>query len=76
MSISPRSGARVLQRLPCLKYYNVPKWKNRFNWGLNAAKITDDIKKMLQTKIIILGNFGSIESSIESTFPFQYVKIF
>ncbi len=33
--LSPQSGARVLERLPCLKYYNVLKWENRLNWILN-----------------------------------------
>ncbi len=45
MSISPWSGARVLQRLLCSKYYNVLKRENRFTLGLNSAKITDYIEK-------------------------------
>ncbi len=40
-----RSGARGLQKLPFLKYYNVLEWKNRFNLGLYTAKITDYIFK-------------------------------
>ncbi len=44
MSISPRSGARGLQRLICLKYYNALKWEMRFALGLNAAKNSDYIK--------------------------------
>ncbi len=45
MSISPRSGARGLERLPCLKQYNVLKQENRLTLGLNAAKGTDYMKK-------------------------------
>ncbi len=55
MSISPRppgSGAQELQRLTCLKYYNVLKWESRFTLGLNAAKNTDYIKKTLQIKVV------------------------
>ncbi len=37
MSISPRSGTRVLQRLKCLKYYNFLKWKTRFTLRLGMA---------------------------------------
>ncbi len=47
-SISPRSVARGLQRLPFLRYYNVLKWGSRFTLGLNAAKITDYIKKLFK----------------------------
>ncbi len=45
MSISPRSGARGLERFPSLKYYNVLKRESRFNLGLNAVKNTHYIKK-------------------------------
>ncbi len=31
----PQCEARGLERLPCLKYYNVLKWENRLNWILN-----------------------------------------
>ncbi len=37
MSVSLRSGARKLQRLPPLKY-NLLKWESRFNLELNAAQ--------------------------------------
>ncbi len=46
MSISPRSGARLLERLMWLKYYNVQKRQIIFTLGLNAAKNTDFIKKV------------------------------
>ncbi len=36
MSISPRSRARRLQRLLCLKYYDVLKWGNSFTSGMNS----------------------------------------
>ncbi len=46
MYIFLRSGATGLQKFPCFKkYYNVPKWENRFTLGLNATKITDYIEK-------------------------------
>ncbi len=47
MSISPPHSLKVggLQRLICLKSYNVQKWKIRFTLWLNAAKNTPDIKK-------------------------------
>ncbi len=38
MSISPWSGARELQKLISLKYYDVTKWKIRFPLRLNHAK--------------------------------------
>ncbi len=47
MPISPQSGALRLQILPCMKYYNVLKWKNRLTLRLNAAKNTDYMKKSL-----------------------------
>ncbi len=42
MSISSGSGAGDLK--DCFKY-NVVKWDSAFTFGLNAAKITDKIKK-------------------------------
>ncbi len=39
MSVSSWSGARGLQTLPCLKYYN----KSRFTLGLNAAKNKNNV---------------------------------
>ncbi len=44
MSISSRGGAKGLERLPCFQY-NVLKWDSAFALGLNAAKMTDKIKK-------------------------------
>ncbi len=44
MFISSRSGAKGLERSLCFKY-NVLKWDSAFTLGLNAAKITDKIKK-------------------------------
>ncbi len=35
-----------------LKYYNVLKWESRFTFRLDAAKITDYIKKILQIKVV------------------------
>ncbi len=43
--LSIQSGARKLERLPCLKYYNVMKQKSRFTLGPNPAKNTDYMKK-------------------------------
>ncbi len=45
MSISPKSGATVLEKLPCLRYYNVLKLENRLTSELNAAKNSDYMKK-------------------------------
>ncbi len=45
MSIFPMSRGKGLQRLPCLKYYNVLKWESRFTLGLDAAKIIGYIEK-------------------------------
>ncbi len=41
MPISIRNGAMGLQRLICLRYYNVLKWEIRFTLGLNADKNAD-----------------------------------
>ncbi len=49
ISISLRSGAWKLQRLPYLKY-NVLEWESRFTSGLNAAESTDYIKKYFEQK--------------------------
>ncbi len=46
--ISPRSGAKWLQRLSCLKYYNVPEWESRFTLWFNTAKITIYIEKRFE----------------------------
>ncbi len=40
MFVSPRSGARGLQRFPYLKNYEIQKQESRFTLGLNAAKNT------------------------------------
>ncbi len=48
----PRGGARGLERLACLKYYNVLKCENRLNLGLNAAKNSDYMKKKFQVKVV------------------------
>ncbi len=39
-----KSGGSGLQRLICLKYYNVLKREIRFTLGLSAAKTTDYMK--------------------------------
>ncbi len=44
MFISPRSGARAVQRLPSLKCYNVLQWETRFTLRLYAARSNEDIK--------------------------------
>ncbi len=48
MSIYPRSGARGLEKLACFKDYIVLKWARRFLSRLNAAEITDYIKKFFK----------------------------
>ncbi len=45
MDIFPQGGARGLERLAYLKYYNVWKHENRLTLGLNAAENTDYMKK-------------------------------
>ncbi len=45
MFIFPWNGAGGLQRLSCLKYYNVREWENRFTLQQNAAKNIDYIEK-------------------------------
>ncbi len=50
MFISIRSGAWGLERLTCFKYHIVLKWESRFTLRLNAAKITDCIKKLFKLK--------------------------
>ncbi len=45
MSFYTKSGARRLKRLICFKYYTVLKWESRFNYKIDAAKITDYIRK-------------------------------
>ncbi len=48
MSISPRSGARGLERLIWLKYYIVLNQQITFNLGPNAAKNTHLIEKSFE----------------------------
>ncbi len=50
MPIFHRSGAKGLQRLICFKYFIVLKWESRCTLGVDAAEITDYIKKLLRTK--------------------------
>ncbi len=57
MSISPRSGAWRLQRLICLKYYNVLKKESKFTLRLNAAESTDYIKKFLKQNFLSIKFF-------------------
>ncbi len=53
MSTSPRSGAREIQRLPSLKYYNELKRETRFTLELDAAKNAHYMyKNMLQIKVV------------------------
>ncbi len=52
MSIFPKSRARGLRRLICLKYYYVLKQESRFTLELNAAENTNYIKKLLQIKVV------------------------
>ncbi len=51
MSISPRSGAMELKRLPCVKQYNILKQESRLTLGLNAARKTDYMKK-IEVKVV------------------------
>ncbi len=46
--LPPRSEARGLERLVRFKYYIVLKWENTFISRLNAAEITDYLKKLFK----------------------------
>ncbi len=48
MPIFPGSEANGFQRLPSLKYYDALKWESIFTLELDAAKITDYIKKRIK----------------------------
>ncbi len=48
MSISHSGGARELERLVCFKDYVELRWESRFIFRLNAAEITDYIKKLFK----------------------------
>ncbi len=47
MSISPRSGARELQRLLRFKYYNVLKQESKFAYGWTLSKLPIILKNAL-----------------------------
>ncbi len=51
MSFFPRSRARGYQKLPCLKYYYVLKWENRFTLEFYAAKNTDYMEKCFKAHL-------------------------
>ncbi len=51
---STTSGAGGFQRLPFLKYYNVPKWENKFTLGLKTARNTNYIKNCFKQKLLRL----------------------
>ncbi len=48
MPISPKNGARGLERLIRFKHYIVLKRENRLNFGLDTATITDYSRKQLK----------------------------
>ncbi len=52
MSTSLLRGARGLQRLICLKYFNVIKQGSTFALGLHAAKNTHYIRKSFKKKLL------------------------
>ncbi len=51
VSISLYSGARGLQRLPFLKYFNALEWECTFTLGLNATENAKDIKKCFKQEL-------------------------
>ncbi len=69
MSISGRSGARGLQRLICLKYYDVLKQEIRFTLRLNAVKNTRYIKNCFELKLLMIVSLMKNIENIE-TKPF------
>ncbi len=57
MSISPKSGARGLERLIQLKYNVVLKRQITINLGLNTAKSSIALKKASNKSYSIRNNF-------------------
>ncbi len=53
ISISTRSGAGGLRRLPLLKYYDVLEWESEFP-RMDAEKNTDYIKKFFKQNLLEL----------------------
>ncbi len=45
--LHPKQGFPATHHI-CSKYYTVLKWESRFTFGLNAAEITDFIKKLFK----------------------------
>ncbi len=50
MSVSPQSGTKEFERLPCLKYDNILKQENRLTLGLNTVQNIDYYKKNIEVK--------------------------
>ncbi len=48
----PQSEARVLQRLSCLKYYNVLKWESKLTSGFNPDKRSYCVKKNRSGRLV------------------------
>ncbi len=59
MSISPSSGVRELERMPCFKHNRVLNWswESTFTLGLKAAEIIDYIKKNASNESCVAFNF-------------------
>ncbi len=84
--ISPRSGARGLQKSICFKSYNVQIWKIRFILWLNDATKIDicacgvlcmkfnSEQLLFDTFFYVMRIFGSVEPQSKSHFPFLYIK--
>ncbi len=64
MSISPQGGARRLERLTWLKYYNVQKRQIIFTLGLNAVKNTDFMKKSSSKSCLELNSLQKVMGCI------------
>ncbi len=62
MSISPWSGARVLERLACSKYYDVGKWQHSI-WGSTRPKIRITRRKGLNESC---SNLNFIQKSLRA----------
>ncbi len=54
ISISLRCGARCIQRLPFLKYFNALEWTSTFTLRMKATKNIKDIKKCLKQELFIV----------------------
>ncbi len=77
MPISPRSGARGLERMPLphLKHYNVLKWERRFTLGVNYVWNTDYLKKCFKWKFNLQPSSASLTSKKRTSTKCKNVNV-